>query len=150
VAPLVKTDVIAALTESDLVFGTIRAERAIAFSDGSCDSPGESVSRVQFHLMGYPPPELQVPFFDEQGFIGYADFYWPELDLIGEFDGDVKYLGSTYRRGRLPEEVVLAEKRREDRMRRVVRSFVRWDWAVANNQAKLAARVAPHGLLPLR
>jgi hypothetical protein len=114
------------------------------------ESPGESISRVQFHLLGFPPPELQVPFYDEQGLIGYADFYWPELDLVGEFDGDVKYLGETYRRGRLPEEVVKAEKDREDRMRRVVRAFDRWDWEVALDQRRLALRLRPHGLVAIR
>jgi hypothetical protein len=130
--------------------GMAKARLVLRFSDGRSGSPGESVSRVQFYLLGFPPPELQVPFFDSQGFIGYADFYWPELDLIGEFDGDVKYLGSIYRRGQLPEDVVLAEKKREDRMRRVVRSFVRWDWPIAIDQRKLVERVMPYGLIALR
>jgi hypothetical protein len=137
-----------AASESD--YGLAKFERVVVFADGKSGSPGESVSRVQFHLMGFPPPSLQVPFFDSEGFIGYADFYWPELELIGEFDGVVKYLGEKYRRGRLPERVVLDEKRREDRLRAVVRSFVRWDWNVAMDQRLLAARVRPHGLLPVR
>lgn len=130
--------------------GIARARRVLAFADGRSGSPGESISRVQCHLAGFPPPELQVPFSDERGFIGYADFYWPELDLIGEFDGDVKYRSETFRRGRLPEHVVLDEKRREDRLRRVVRGFERWDWAVARDQRQLVARLAPHGLIALR
>lgn len=130
--------------------GMARARKVFQFGSGKSQSAGESVSRVQFHLLGFPPPELQVPFFDADGLIGYADFYWPELDLIGEFDGAVKYLGETYRRGRTPEEVVLAEKWREDRLRRVVRAFARWDWDTARDQRKLAARLAPHGLIALR
>jgi hypothetical protein len=130
--------------------GSTRARRAIEFGSGLSGSVGESLSRVQFLRLGYPPPVLQVPFFDDEGFIGYADFYWPELDAIGEFDGDVKYLGIRYRRGRLPEEVVLEEKRREDRLRAVVRSFARWDWPTAMDLSRLSRKVRPLGLLPLR
>jgi hypothetical protein len=138
------------LEASDVSSRSVKALRAITFASGSAGSPGESVSRVHMHLMGMPSPELQVPFYDSEGLIGFADFYWRELEAIGEFDGNVKYLGATYRRGRLPEQVVLDEKRREDRMRRVVRAFVRWDWPVATNQELLAARLAPAGILRRR
>jgi hypothetical protein len=102
------------------------------------------------HLLRFPAPQLQVPFYDEEGFIGYADFYWPELGLIGEFDGAVKYRDKVYLRGRLPEVVVIDEKRREDRMRRVSSSFARWDWATALDRRLLAQRLTPFGLMPSR
>ena len=131
-------------------YGSVRASRAFDFADGRSASPGESLSRVQMHMLGLPAPELQVPFHDSDGFIGFADFYWPELDAVGEFDGAVKYREKRYLRGRLPEEVVIDEKAREDRMRRVVRAFTRWDWAVANDRRRLAERLGALGLVRLR
>jgi hypothetical protein len=128
--------------------GATKAARAAEFATYQSGSIGESVSRVNFHLLRLPMPELQVPFFDEDGLIGYADFFWRELGLIGEFDGRVKYRDKLYLRGRLPEEVVWDEKQREDRLRRVSRHLVRWDWAVARDLARLRQRVAPFGLLP--
>jgi len=130
--------------------GLVKASFAIGFADGASGSIGESLSRAQMHVLGLPAPLLQVPFYDADGLIGYADFYWPELGLIGEFDGRVKYNGRVYHRGQLPEEVVWAEKQREDRLRAVARDLVRWDWNVAFNAPLLAARLASHGLVPAR
>jgi hypothetical protein len=131
-------------------YGSVRATRVLDFASGKSGSLGESVSRVNIHLLGFPPPLLQVPFSDANGFIGFADFYWPELDAIGEFDGDVKYRDKRYLRGRLPEDVVIAEKHREDRMRAVVRAFTRWDWSVATDRMRLAERLRPLGLVRTR
>ena len=131
-------------------YGSVRARRVLDFADGRSGSLGESISRVNIHLLGFPAPQLQVPFNDADGFIGFADFYWPELDAIGEFDGQVKYRDQRYLRGRLPEDVVIEEKTREDRMRRVVRAFTRWDWAVANDRIRLAERLQPLGLMRTR
>jgi hypothetical protein len=130
--------------------GLARARLAVSFADPGSGSIGESISRVNIHLAGFPPPLLQVPFHDSDGLIGYADFYWPDIRLIGEFDGRVKYGDATYARGRLPEEVVWAEKLREDRLRAQVRSLARWDWGVATNQRLLSQRLREHGLRPSR
>ena len=126
--------------------GIARAKLALAFGDPLSGSIGESISRVQMHLLGFPPPLLQVPFYDSEGLIGYADFYWPEFGMIGEFDGRVKYRDKFYARGQLPEEVVWAEKLREDRLRAQVRSLARWNWEVANSQRLLSQRLRDHGL----
>lgn len=126
--------------------GSARARKVIEFADGTSDSLLESISRTQMMLLGLPAPQLQVPFYDAEGFIGYADFYWPELDLIGESDGDLKYDGKDSPSGESAETVVKKEKRREDRMRRVVSGFVRWDWAVARDRQRLAERLRPYGL----
>ena len=128
--------------------GAVRAGKVFEFADGLSESAGESVSRVQFHALGFPAPELQVPFHDERGYIGAVDFFWRHLGLVGEFDGHVKYRNAVYLRGRLPEEVVIAEKEREDRIRRVTKGFVRWDWRIAMDRAALAERVRPFGLVP--
>jgi hypothetical protein len=130
--------------------GSVKARRAIEFGDGKSGSPLESLSRGQFFLLGMPAPQLQVPFYDENGFIGIVDFYWPELDLIGEADGDVKYGGANSPSGLPAGDAVKTEKYREDRLRRVVNGFVRWDWNTALSRPKLAARVRPFGLIGRR
>ena len=129
---------------------SVRARKVIDFSTGKSGSLGESLSRVQFHALGIVPPELQVPFHDGDGLIGYADFYWPELDLIGEFDGEVKYRDKRYLRGTLPIDALIREKVREDRLRRVVRAFTRWGWSTALDSARLEQHLAPFGLMRSR
>lgn len=131
--------------------GHARARRVIGFATGQSESPGESFSRVQFHALGYPPPELQVEFFDELGFIGCVDFYWPHLGLIAEFDGLSKYGDRRkYQRGMTLEQILMLEKTREDRLRRVSRDFVRLDWAKVVNRRLLAEYLRAHGLVERR
>ena len=106
------------------------------------------MSRVQIHALGLPAPELQVDFHDHEGLIGTVDFYWRHLGLVGEFDGYSKY-GDKRRFARhlSAEEVLVAEKLREDRLRAVVDGVVRWDWKVALDRHELGARLARHGLV---
>ncbi len=109
--------------------GIVRATRAVEFADGTSGSPGESVSRVAMQALGFPAPQLQHPFWDGKGLIGYVDFWWPEFGLIGEFDGFGKYLREALRGGLSVADVVLAEKRRENRLRALGPTVARWGWA---------------------
>lgn len=125
----------AALRKASLVLdpsgrrGVASARRAIAFLDGLSESVGESRSRVAIHLARLPSPMLQVRIYDAHGrFLARADFCWPELGLIGEFDGVGKYLRNL-RNGQEPGDVVVAEKKREDRLRAAGWDVVRWTWS---------------------
>lgn len=131
--------------------GFARARLALDFADGRSQSAGESLSRVQMHALGLPAPELQVSFYDDAGFIGEVDFYWPHLGLIGEFDGHSKY-GDARRFARhlSPQEVLIAEKEREDRLRAVAHGFARWNWQTAMNRHALGSLLAARGLRPTR
>ena len=132
-------------------YGMGKATRVINFANGESGSAGESFARVQFHALGFPPPELQVDFFDELGFIGCVDFFWRELGLIGEFDGKSKYgARRLYQKDLTSEQIVLIEKDREDRLRRVAKDFVRLDWPKVNNRRMLASYLARHGLIEVR
>lgn len=114
--------------------GVAGAAWVVEFADGRAEFPGESLSRLQIHRGGLTPPMLQHEFRDEEGSM-FADFFWPEFDLIGEFDGAGKYLP-----GRPPEllrAVLLKEKRREDRLRNIGPRVIRWDWAVALDRNRL-------------
>jgi hypothetical protein len=97
--------------------GTRQARRAIALLDPRSESPGESVSRVRLHQEGLPAPELQQDRYDEDGrIVARVDFYWEKQRTIGEFDGKIKY-GRLLKRGQSIEDVVFAEKVREDALR---------------------------------
>jgi hypothetical protein len=62
------------------------------------------------HAGGAPQPALQVPYSDGAGLIGRVDFAWPAFRVVGEADGDAKYLDANLRGGRSAERVVLDEK----------------------------------------
>lgn len=109
--------------------GRGRARVAIAFANGESGSPGESLSRVIISTCGLSAPVLQQAFYDAEGLIGYVDFWWPELGIIGEFDGNGKYLREEFARGRTQAEVIADEKRREDRLRALGYIVVRWEWS---------------------
>lgn len=142
-----KSRLMDALDARQSLRGATRARRVIEFATNQAQSPLESLARVQFALLGYPPPMLQVAFADEEGHIGTTDFFWPEHRLVVEADGLKKYGKERLFQRDLPDiEVFLAEKRREDRIRRQVRSFARIDWALAIDSAALAEHLAPHGL----
>jgi hypothetical protein len=128
----------------------------VSFADGRSGSTGESVSRVNIHVSGFPPPELQVPFLNADGREDIVDFFWEArhtrqlMPLLGEFDGKVKYTRAEYTRGLPIEEVVWAEKIREDRLRGPGRSMVRWLWRTALSPERLRATLLDAGLRPER
>jgi hypothetical protein len=129
--------------------GSARAKRVVGFADALSESPGESLSRVTMAMLGFEPPVLQQPFFDDSGFVGRVDFFWPGDSVVGEFDGHGKYLSKALRGGKTAAQVVVAEKQREDRLRRIVRRVVRWEWADALSPRRLegllgAAEVQRH------
>lgn len=127
-------------------YGRARCRLMLDLADGLSGSPGESLSRVNFHLLGVPPPILQQEFRDVQGLIGLTDFWWPEFNLIGEFDGEGKYLSPELRGGRSAGEVVVAEKIREDRLRVVGPRVVRWGWSAARSLPRLGTLLREAGL----
>ena len=125
--------------------GRTRCLRALQLADGLSGSPGESLSRVGMHLLGLPAPALQHPFYDSDGLIGIVDFWWPECDLIGEFDGRGKYLRDLPP-GSSTADAVIAEKIREDRLRACGPAVTRWGWDTARSLPKLARHLTLAGL----
>ncbi|MGO4454346.1 type IV toxin-antitoxin system AbiEi family antitoxin domain-containing protein [Arthrobacter sp. RAF14] len=123
-----------------------RLETILDFADGNAMLPGESLSRVMMHRLGFPRPVLQQEFRDRAGLIGYTDFWWKPWRVVGEFDGTAKYLKPEYLTGRTPSEVVIAEKRREDRLRRLGLMVVRWTWADVTAPGRLADLLREAGL----
>lgn len=126
--------------------GRTRCGLAIQLADGKSGSPGETVSRVGMHLAQLPPPVLQQPFYDSRGLIGIADFWWPDFDLIGEFDGFGKYLRMEMLNGGSTADAVMSEKVREDRLRACGPRVTRWGWSVANSLPRLTDHLRAAGL----
>ncbi|TFC30720.1 hypothetical protein E3O25_03335 [Cryobacterium sp. TMT1-3] len=110
--------------------GGPKVRRVIDFSTLLSANPGESMSRVRMHELGFEIPELQVRFV-VQGRDYWVDFYWPGVRKIGEFDGKIKYTRGATLGDRHPGDVVIAEKNRENLLRPEVLSFDRWDWDTA-------------------
>lgn len=130
--------------------GTARCATALELSDGRSGSPGETLSRVGMHLLALPMPILQQQFIDSFGLIGIVDFWWPEFNLIGEFDGFGKYLREDLRPGQTIAEVVIAEKKREDRLRALGPRVTRWDWGIARSLPGLERHLRDAGLAATR
>lgn len=117
--------------------------------DGATESVGESLTRARMYELGLPIPELQVPFSDADGLIGRVDFFWPELGVIAEFDGKLKYRAD----GLSPEsaaETVWREKVREDRLRALGYTVVRLIWSDALEAWRLERALATAGVVPIR
>ena len=112
--------------------GSRQARTAIRLADARSESPGESVTRVQFFRYGIPAPEPQYRVVDSRGdTIGTCDFGWDEYCHVGEFDGKAKY-ERLLRPGESPSDCVFREKRREDRIRAEGpgRGMSRFVWAM--------------------
>ena len=87
--------------------GARRLENLLGLLDGLSESPGETRTRFALAAAGLPAPVLQHRIETSEGQYR-ADFAWPDLLVVLEFDGDAKYFD--YRPTR---EVLLAERRRE-------------------------------------
>ncbi|RKR75207.1 hypothetical protein [Frondihabitans australicus] len=124
------------------------ALRAVDFASEKAEYAGESFSRVGMAVRGFVASVLQQPFRDRLGLIGNADFWFPEVGIVGEFDGDWKYTDPRWLRGRTAAEAIIDEKRRQARLEAhpLVRRVVRWDYAVARNPDELARRLASSGV----
>ena len=127
--------------------GCVRAREVVSFADERSESAGESLSRVGIRKLHLPPPVLQQAFNDRTGRI-IVDFWWPQHNLVGEFDGHGKYLRDEYTRGRSTADIVLAEKLREDRLRALGPRVTRWEWDDARSLPRLRERLYDAGLRP--
>lgn len=113
--------------------GSRRAAELVALADGRAESALESVGRYRMWQSGLPRPELQIPLYDAVGLMGYPDFLWEELRVIGEADGLLKYRGDD------PEappdlrdrDALAREKLREDRFRDAGYEVFRFTWEIA-------------------
>lgn len=122
--------------------GTLPLHIKIGLLDGRSKSVAESRGRNLFRRMGIPRPELQFRVYDKDGrLIAITDFAWPDRKVYGEADGKVKY-GRLLKPGQDPGDVVFAEKRREDAVRRVTDgTMVRFTWSDLHPQSAPALQL---------
>jgi hypothetical protein len=121
--------------------GVRQAQAVVEFLDGRSEGVGESLLRVAVAQLGYRRFELQVEIFDMAGeFVARVDMALPDFGVALEFDGRVKYLAEM-RDGLAVEQVVLAEKRREDLIRALGWMVVRVTWDELNDLNRLALRL---------
>ena len=107
-----------------------RLQLTLRFARPGAQSIGESLSRNVMRVQHLPEPQLQFKVYDEFGKLaGITDFAWPELRLLGEFDGKIKY-GRLLRDGEEPGDAVFREKNREDLLREITGfMMIRYIWA---------------------
>jgi hypothetical protein len=125
--------------------GVARSRAVIEFADPASGSAGESLSRVSIRRAGLPDPVLQHRFEDRLGAM-FVDFWWPRFNLVGEFDGAVKYDDPRFLAGRTPAQALLDEKDREDRIRALGPRVTRWRWKTAESPARIRAHLLTAGL----
>ena len=120
-----------------LVAGWPRSHRVLtmlAYADGRSESVGESRLRVHLGMAGLDV-EPQVVIRDEVGdVVARVDLAVRGTRVLIEFDGLVKY-----REG--GSEALIAEKRREDELRRLGYVVVRFTWADLYRPERIVARV---------
>ncbi|HZK05501.1 MAG TPA: hypothetical protein VFC82_06575 [Actinomycetaceae bacterium] len=126
--------------------GRAAARRVIERASPIPESVGESLSRARFYQLGAPEPILQKSFYDKEGFAGRPDMYFEQADCIGEFDGEGKYRRAS-RPGTDPADVLVDEKLREDRLRCLVKGFIRWTWKDALKWRPLEEKLRSAGVL---
>ena len=127
--------------------GIRQAPWVAEFSDGRAQLPGESVSRLQLHRLGFARPELQAPVPGPDGAMYYVDFRFADRDAFGEFDGKDKYFDEAMRSGRTLEQVLFDEKRREDWIRGTTQSrFARWESDHIHTAGALGRRLEAFGI----
>lgn len=129
--------------------GVRRARWIGAFADGRAQLPGESVSRLQLHRLGFRDVDLQIPVVGSDGARYFADFGFPRLRAFGEFDGEDKYRDAELRMTTTATDAVLAEKHREDEIRGVTGwRVVRWGFRHIRTPEDLGRRLAAFGIRP--
>lgn len=126
--------------------GTAKARRVIEFADGRADRPGESLSRAGMHLMGISVPDIQAPLRGASGRAYSVDFWWPEFNIIGEFDGREKYTNPEFLAGRSSAQAVIDEKAREDDLRAAGHGMSRWLWETAISPQRLRTHLVAAGV----
>lgn len=126
--------------------GATKASRVLDFATGLADRPGESLSRVTIHQLGITPPQVQARLQGASGRWYFVDFWWPEFNHIGEFDGRFKYSDPRFLNGRTPEQALIEEKLREDDLRAAPHGMSRWGWSVARSLPKLRSLLTAAGI----
>lgn len=129
-------DLAASLESASIVRGSARATRLLGLLDGRAESAGETRTRFLLSRLGIEPPEIQYCIETPLGQYR-ADYAWPHIKLILEFDGRGKYYDY-----RPTAETLLLERRREIALMELGWRFIRLSWADLERPDLVAARLS--------
>lgn len=133
-------ELVTALRSARYRRGVPAAKRAMRLVDGRSESVGESYLRVILHDVGVGV-ELQINVYAAEGtFLARCDAGLPEIGLLIEFDGLVKYQ-RMLRPGDSAADVVFREKQREDALREAGFVIIRVVWSDLFEPELLRTRV---------
>lgn len=111
--------------------GIARARQVVKLADARSESPGESILRLLLADLGYIAIP-QYPIKDDAGrFVARVDFYLPQMGVVVEFDGMVKYGGKE------GKDALQAERQRERRIRGLGHGVARVVWADLYNVRRI-------------
>ena len=127
-----RSALVAAVDAAQRLMGVEQARRVVAFADGRSESVAESASRVTLWRTGLPMPTPQLPIVLDGRIVARGDFGWEKWNLVGEMDGKVKYR-SVQPGDRTPEEVMVLQNQRQERIRQAGFWVTRWGWKEAWN-----------------
>jgi hypothetical protein len=127
--------------------GRRHLDRVVEFATTLSDSFGESRARAVIHELGFAVPVLQLELRDADGPM-FADFAWPEVRVLGEFDGELKFTAPRLSGGD-PLERLRAQRRREARLRRLGWTIVRLEWGDLGDRARVSG-LLQHAGVPWR
>lgn len=121
---------------------TLRTDLVIRRARGTYESVGEVRVDHLLKRFNLPPAVAQYEIRTADGtLIARVDFAWPELGVFLEFDGLVKYR-QPYDTARTASDVVIAEKRREERIcRHTGWRCLRLVWADLETPERTAALI---------
>lgn len=86
----------------------VRSARAVlTYADAGAESSGETLLRLALLRGGFPVPTTQVMIVTRRGTY-WTDVGWPRLRVVGEYDGESKYLARDDAVG-----AIVDEKRRQ-------------------------------------
>lgn len=95
--------------------------RLLRFANEKCESPLETIAWIELYKAGFVLPQQQVDIFDNHKFVGCVDMCWEfrGRKVVLELDGNIKYAVG---------DDLLAEKRRENNIRKVGCEVYRAEW----------------------
>ncbi|MDQ3053028.1 MAG: hypothetical protein M3R66_04145, partial [Actinomycetota bacterium] len=112
------------------------ARLVVDLADGRSESPGESRARLVLRSLALGAVVPQVEIREDNGrLVARVDFLYEQQRTIVEFDGLVKYGGAD------GHKALVAEKRREDRLRDLGFQVVRVTWAELDRPILLQHRI---------
>ncbi|MCW2529046.1 MAG: hypothetical protein JWM76_3906 [Pseudonocardiales bacterium] len=109
--------------------GIQRARIAMGLCNGASESALETLSRLRLGESDLPNPSLQIDLWNHHRFhLGRSDFFWEKYGVVGEADGELKYLLGSERRN---AHALIEEKQRQERMEQAGLIVVRWGGGIS-------------------